>query len=146
MLDSMVEKTTIRNSDRRKLNSHKKIILDHYGSYLKSEPYCNRCKKVIPLKNLEIHHLTYQNESYRYGELVCRDCHIDIEKSKLPSFNDIKHIPPKTVFVFQKFLSGIAIVSKLEDGRIIQRAQLRLRAGEEVNPVILLGIFTNNHL
>lgn len=137
----MATKDTIRNADRYKLNKHKKIVFDHYLSNFSSEPFCNRCKLILPLTELEIHHLSYETDSYRYAELVCRPCHEATENGKIPSFEEQKHLAPQTVLVFQKFLSGLMIISKLEDGRIVQRSRLRLRAGEEVKPLVLLGIF-----
>ncbi|MEK6915143.1 MAG: hypothetical protein AABW89_01220 [Nanoarchaeota archaeon] len=137
----MTTKETIRKSDRRKLNKHHSMILEHYSTNFSSEPFCNRCKKVLPLLNLEIHHLSYETEGYRYAELVCRPCHEATEKSIIPSFDEQKHIGIQNVLIFQKFLSGFMIVSKLEDGKIIQRGRLKLRDGEEVKPLILMGIF-----
>ncbi|MEK6909287.1 MAG: hypothetical protein AABX23_04515 [Nanoarchaeota archaeon] len=142
----MTTKNTIRNSDRSKLNKHKKTILEHYLSSFNSEHFCNRCKKVLPLPELEIHHLSYETESYRYGEIVCRPCHEATEKGIISSFHEQKNTGIQNVFVFQKYLSGMAIISRLEDGRILQRMRLRLRAGEEVKPLVLMGIFTDRKI
>lgn len=137
----MAEKNTIRNADRYKVKRQHNVIENHFKTEFNSGVYCNRCKKELPLKLLEVHHITYEDNNYRYGELVCNSCHVKIERGDLPAFEKIKHFAPQTILVFQKHLSGIAILSKLISGRIVQRSKLRLRPHEEVNPLILMGIF-----
>ncbi len=137
----MTEKNTIRHKDRYKVKRQHKVIEDHFKREFNSGVYCNRCKKELPLELLEIHHITYEDNSYRYGELVCNSCHIKIEGGDLPPFGTIRNLAPQTILVFQKHLSGIAILSKFIGGRIVQCSKLRIRPGEEVNPLILMGIF-----
>jgi len=139
----MTEKTTIRSLDRYKLKKYSKAVFDHFKREFNSEPYCNRCKQIFSLGNLEIHHVTYETDSYRFGELVCTSCHVAIENNKLPSFDEVKHNVPKTILVFQKNLPGLAILSKLESGRIIQSAHLKFMPHETLNPLILMGVFSN---
>lgn len=139
----MTEKTTIRALDRDKLKKYYQTVLDHFKREFNSEPYCNRCKQIFLLENLEIHHVTYETDSYRFGELVCRSCHVAIENNKLPSFEEVKRDAPKTILVFQKHLPGLAILSKLESGRIIQSGHLKFRPNETLNPLVLIGVFSN---
>ena len=140
----MAEKTTIRSTDRDKVKKHYQVIEDHFRREFNSGVYCNRCKKQLSLELLEIHHLTYEDDSYRYGELVCNLCHVNIERGDLPSFEEIKNIAPQTILIFQKYLSGISIISKSADGRVVQSSKLKLRPYERLNPLLLLGIFNKN--
>lgn len=140
----MTTKDTIRSADRTKLKRRKRLVFEHYKELFDSELFCNLCRKVFTLMELDINHLSYEMDSYRYGELVCRHCHIKINNLTLKPFNEQKHIAPQTVLVFQKFLNGISIISKLENGRTVQRGRLRLSAGEVANPKVLMGIFMDN--
>ena len=140
----MTKKTTIRNTDRNKVKKHYVTIDGHFRREFNSGVYCNRCKKQLPLELLEIHHITYEDNNYRYGELVCNLCHINIENGGLPQFEEVKHIAPKTILIFQKYLSGLSIISKLDNGRIVQTSKLKIKPYERLNPLVLLGIFNKN--
>ncbi len=137
----MTNKSTIRSRDRSKLKKYYGALINHYTFSFKSNPYCNRCKKIFPIEELEIHHINYNNDYFRFGELLCNPCHVNVEKGDLPSFESTKHDVPQTVLIFQKDLSGISVMSRLEGKKTVLTSKLKILPKTITNSALPLGFF-----
>ncbi len=132
----MTKKQSIRIKDRKKLNKYQEAIFNHYSSVFNSKPFCNRCRKIFDLEDLEINHITYANQDYRVAELVCRRCHEDIDfKKVLSKFEKNKTNFPQTILIFKKNFPSLSILSKLVNGEIIYSG----RAGVQPNSALSLS-------